>query len=77
MATADFETVEKQALGLCQDDRARLAHELLDSIGDLKVAEAEPLWLDEAERRAAAIDRGDAELLDGDAVSKKARALVR
>lgn len=28
MATVDFETVEKQALGLSADDRARLAREL-------------------------------------------------
>lgn len=77
MATVDFETFERQALGLSVDERARLAHDLLESIGNLTAADAEPLWLDEAERRARAIDRGDAVLVDGESVSTKARALVR
>ncbi|MFO1401313.1 MAG: hypothetical protein U1F30_08905 [Steroidobacteraceae bacterium] len=56
MATVDFEAVEKQALGLGKDDRARLAHELLDSIGDLKVAEVEPLgWMKPSAGRRASI----------------------
>lgn len=57
-----FEDIEKQALGLAPQQRARLAHELLDSIDQLSAAELESLWLDEAEQRARAIDSGATEL---------------
>ena len=77
MATMDFELIEKQALSLSAEERARLARELLDSIDNLTPREIETLWLDEAERRAREIDRGAAVLVDGDEVARKARALVR
>jgi putative addiction module component (TIGR02574 family) len=77
MATMDFELIEKQALSLSAEERARLARELLDSIDNLTPREIETLWLDEAERRAQEIDRGASALVDGDEVARKARALVR
>ena len=77
MVTMDFELIEKQALSLSAEERARLARELLDSIDNLTPREIETLWLDEAERRAQEIDRGAAVLVDGDEVARKARALVR
>ncbi len=77
MATMDFELIEKQALSLSAEERARLARELLDSIDNLTPREIEMLWLDEAERRAQEIDRGASALVDGSEVARKARALVR
>ena len=77
MVTMDFELIEKQALSLSAEERARLSRELLDSIDNLTPREIETLWLDEAERRAQEIDRGAAVLVDGDEVARKARALVR
>ena len=77
MATMDFELIEKQALSLSADERARLARALLDSIDNLTPREIETLWLGEAERRAQEIDRGTSALVDGDEVARKARALVR
>jgi hypothetical protein len=73
----DFENIEKQALSLNAQQRARLAHELLDSIDNLSPQEIRELWLDEAERRAREIDGGAAALVSGDEVARKARALVR
>jgi putative addiction module component (TIGR02574 family) len=73
----DFEHVEKQALSLPAAGRARLAHELLDSIDNMSREEVRKLWLDEAERRAAEIDSGASTLIPGDEVSRKARALLR
>jgi putative addiction module component (TIGR02574 family) len=73
----DFEHVEKQALSLPAAERARLAHELLDSIDNMSREEVRKLWLDEAERRAAEIDSGASTLIPGDEVSRKARALLR
>jgi hypothetical protein len=72
----DFELIEKQALGLSAEQRARLARELIDSIDNLTSAEVETLWFDEAERRAREIDSGAAVLVAGDEVARKARALV-
>ena len=77
MATMNFELIEKQALSLSAEERARLARELLDSIDNLTTAELEALWLDEAVRRAKEIDSGAAVLVAGEEVAKKARALVR
>ena len=72
-----FEDIERKALGLSPQQRARLAQELLDSIDRLPGSELETLWLDEAERRASEIDSGAAALVSGAAVARKARALVR
>jgi hypothetical protein len=73
----DFDSVEKEALSLSTDDRARLAQELLESLDTLPPDELRKLWLDEAERRAAQIDRGEAVLVSGDEVARKARALLK
>jgi Putative addiction module component len=72
----DFESIEKEALRLNAQQRARLAQELLDSIDNLPPAEIEALWLDAAERRAKEIDSGADMLVAGDEVARKARALV-
>jgi hypothetical protein len=72
-----FEDIERQALGLTAQQRARLARELLDSIDRLSASEIEALWLDEAERRASEIDSGADVLVSGAEVARKARALVR
>lgn len=77
MDDMDFESIEKEALSLNAQQRARLAQELLDSIDNLTPHELEALWLEEAERRAKEIDAGAAELVDGQEVARKARALVR
>lgn len=73
----DTETIEKEALHLPLPARAALAHKLLESLDALPESEAEQLWLDEAERRAAEIDSGAVQLVPSDEVSRKARTLLR
>jgi len=73
----DSKSVEKQALGLPAPDRARLAQKLLESLDTLSDAEREKLWLDEAARRAAQLDSGEVELISGEEVARKARALLK
>lgn len=73
----DTKSVEKQALGLPAPDRAKLARKLLESLDSLSDAEREQLWLDEAARRAAQLDNGDVELIPGQEVARKARALLK
>ena len=70
-------TLEKEALHLPVTARAALAHKLLESLDELSEAEAEQLWLDEAERRAAEIDAGLVQLVASDVVGQKARELLR
>jgi hypothetical protein len=73
----DTATIEKEALHLPLPARAALAHKLLESLEALSETEAEQLWLDEAERRAAEIDNGTVQLAPSDEVSRKARTLLR
>lgn len=72
----DTATIEREALHLPVTARAALAHKLIESLDALSDAEAEQLWLDEAGRRAAEIDRGAVQLVPADEVSRKARALL-
>ena len=73
----DFKSLEKQALDLPAQERAKLAQELLESLDSLSPAEREQLWLDEAERRARQLDTGEATLVPGEEVARKARKLLR
>ena len=73
----DRETLEREALGLPAADRAKLAHELLESLDALSPAELDELWLDEAERRLKEFDAGSVELIPAEEVFRKARALLK
>lgn len=56
----DFKAIEKQALHLSPEHRAKLAKSLLISLDNLSQAEIEETWLDEAQRRAAEIEHLEA-----------------
>jgi len=73
----DIEVLEREALKLPPDERARLARELLNSLDDMPEAEIDRLWLEEAGRRATQIDTGEVELIAGEEVDLKAQALLR
>ena len=70
-------TIEYQALLLPIAERARLAHQLLLSLDNLSEQEMAEVWLDEAQRRAEAIDNGQVELVSSETVSMKARQLLK
>ncbi|MDR3416224.1 MAG: addiction module protein [Nevskia sp.] len=71
------EAIEREALGLSLPERAALAHKLLISLENFSDSEHEQAWFDEAERRAAQIDSGAAQLISSEEVSRKARALLK
>jgi putative addiction module component (TIGR02574 family) len=73
----DIEVLEREALKLPADERARLARELLNSLDDMPEAELDRLWLEEASRRATQIDTGEVELVSSEEVDRKAQALLR
>jgi putative addiction module component (TIGR02574 family) len=66
------------ALTLPSAERAELAAILTDSIGDgSSPEEVEASWIAEAKCRAAAIDRGELELVDSEEMMARLRARVR
>jgi len=66
--------LESEALKLDPRSRARLAESLLASLDDLSEAEAERLWLDEAERRERDWDAGRVEGIPAERVLAELRA---
>lgn len=73
----DPQTIEREALGLAPANRAKLAHELLESLDALSPVEIDELWLDEAERRLKELDEGRAQLVPAEDVYRKAQALLK
>lgn len=73
----DPQTIEREALGLTPANRAKLAHELLESLDALSPEEIDELWLDEAERRLKELDAGCVQLVPAEEVYRKAQALLK
>jgi putative addiction module component (TIGR02574 family) len=69
--------LESAVLQLPSDARARLAERLLASLDDEFEAEAEQLWLAEAERRLDELEAGTAVGVPADQVLADARSKVR
>ncbi len=62
MATTAKEVIEA-ALKLDPEDRAKVAHELLDSLDGGANGGLDAGWIEELERRARAIDEGEDDLI--------------
>jgi putative addiction module component (TIGR02574 family) len=73
----DFETIERESLNLPVADRAKLAHELLESLDALPPADIDALWAAEAERRWKAFETGEMAAIPAEEVMQRARALLR
>lgn len=73
----DLQSIEREALGLAPAHRAKLAHELLESLDALSPQEIDELWLDEAERRLKELDAGHVQLVPAEEVYRKAQALLK
>ena len=69
--------IEKEALELPVEKRAKLAQRLLESLEDLSEAEAEKLWLQEAARRAVEIDAGKVSLVKSEELERRVRARIK
>ena len=74
MINLPLEDIEAAALQLAQSDRAHLAERLLVSLDeDDEILAA---WVEEAERRADAFERGEMEAIDFDVAIALARARI-
>jgi len=69
--------LEKEALGLPPDKRAKLAQRLLQSLDELSEAQAEKLWLEEASQRAREIDAGKVSLVKPQELERRVRARIK
>jgi len=66
--TLTVESIERAALELEPEARAKLAHSLVESLGELTREQLEALWLDEAERRDAEMESGKVKGIPGERV---------
>lgn len=74
MINSSLEDIEAAALQLTRGERARLAEHLLISLEeDDEILTA---WVEEAERRADAYERGEMEAIDFDKAIAQARARI-
>ena len=69
--------IAKQALHLPVKERAKLAQRLLESLDDLTEAEAEKLWVVEAQRRAKELDEGKVKPVSAEELERRVRALLK
>jgi len=69
--------LESEALKLSRRQRARLAQRLISSLDQEVDADAERLWLPEAERRLAELRSGKVAAIPAERVLKKVRAALR
>lgn len=69
--------LESEAMKLSRRQRARLAQRLLSSLDPEVDADAERLWLAEAERRLADLKSGKVAAIPAERVLRKVRAALR
>ena len=75
--TATAKKILEDALTLPEADRRRVAETLLDSVPRDAADDTERLWSEEALRRAAAVERGEIETLDGETALQGIEAKLR
>jgi Putative addiction module component len=68
---------QKAVLHLPKQERAQLARLLLESLDQSSDADIRQLWVGEAERRAAEIDRGEVQLVTERELELQVQALFR
>ena len=70
------EKIKKQALELSSQERAELAHMLIDSLNPEKVFEAEDAWSKELKKRIDRYEQGESSAKPWSEVKKNAQALL-
>lgn len=71
-----FAELRNEALRLPEEERAQLVEELQESLqhGDGWPDDLHPAWREEIVRRVQALERGEAELVDGEEALRRLRA---
>ncbi len=76
MISTQLEDIRSAALNLPENDRVKLANELLASLNGSMDADIEAAWDVELCRRIEEIESGKAELHDADEVVKRVRSRI-
>jgi len=74
MASMSYDEIIRVAMNLSEDDRCRMAAELLDSLESRALSEDDPGFADELRRRAAELDADPSLAIDGDEFLREMRA---
>lgn len=69
--------IEEDALHLPQEDRARLALRLLESLDEEFTTDADKLWANEVSRRAREIDEGKVDLISAEKLEERVNARLK
>lgn len=70
------EKIKKQALKLSSQERAQLAHMLIDSLQPEKEFESEKAWSEELKKRIDRYEQGESSAKPWSEVKKNAQALL-
>jgi hypothetical protein len=73
--SSQFEEIQRQIIRLQPEEKAALAHKLIEELDESTDENAERLWLEESARRYEAYQRGAIPSRDGDEVMKTVREL--
>ena len=73
---ANFAELERQAHELSDEERARLALSLIESLEPAEEGDVEAAWHAEIEARLAAYDRGEVKAIAGEDVFAEVRRLL-
>jgi putative addiction module component (TIGR02574 family) len=73
----NFQKIEDKALHLPREEGAQLIQRLVLSLESPTEEELRSDWLLEARRRGEEIDNGSVQAVSGEAVMRKARALIK
>ena len=69
--------LEREALELPSNERAKLALDLIESLENLSGPEVSALWLSESVRRAQQIDSGEVTLISAEVIATRAADILR
>ena len=72
-----FDELERQARALTLQEKASLAHILIEELDPAVEAGVEQVWIEEAQRRYDAYLKGELKALPGDAVMQRARSRLK
>jgi len=73
---ANFAQIEQQARALSDDERARLALSLIESLEPADAGDVETAWRAEIEARLVAYDCGEVKAIPGEEVFAEIRRLL-
>ena len=68
-----FDEVQRQAQMLSPQEKAALAHQLIEELDSSSDADVEALWIAESQRRYEAYRRGEIDSLPGDEVMARVK----